>query len=76
MPHIAASQCLRIELERSEYEWDPRGKELRFQNQSYNFSSFEVVNESTGRVEICVPDTYAKSVVRDLSLSSKPGIPV
>ena len=64
MPHIANSQCKRIRINADEYTIDSTMKDLTFQNSTYNISSYEFLDDSYQKVEICVPESYSGAVVR------------
>ncbi|KAK7497923.1 hypothetical protein BaRGS_00010794, partial [Batillaria attramentaria] len=64
MPHIARTDCARILISRDEYEIvNATDKLVSFQNHIYNITMYEVMNETTGDIEICVPESYTENLV-------------
>ncbi|KAH9510351.1 hypothetical protein Btru_042868 [Bulinus truncatus] len=58
MPRILQNDCNRIDLESQEYYVAGNNRSIIFEEREYDFFSYKVVNETTGRVQICVPKSF------------------
>ena len=68
MPRINQDNCSRISLTRDEYTIDGEQKDLVFEDHTYDVFSYMVENETSGEVQICVPQSFgtgAQAVVAD-----------
>ncbi|XP_059157604.1 uncharacterized protein LOC131941982 [Physella acuta] len=59
MPRIVNSNCSRIEIDRSEYTIELTNRSIIFEEKMYDVFSYVVVNETTGKIAICVPESFA-----------------
>ncbi|KAL8594021.1 hypothetical protein ACOMHN_029007 [Nucella lapillus] len=62
MPQITDNHCSRIKISSDEYTIHPITKTLTFQNTTLNVSSYEYINDKYDEVEICLPESYKKSM--------------
>ncbi|KAI8796281.1 hypothetical protein BgiBS90_004048 [Biomphalaria glabrata] len=58
MPRILQKDCNRIDLENNEYYLAGDNRSIIFEEREYDIFSYKVVNESTGKVQICVPQSF------------------
>ncbi|CAL1531305.1 unnamed protein product [Lymnaea stagnalis] len=58
MPRISQRDCSRIDLESNEYYIAGSNRSIVFEEREYDVFSYRVANESTGRVQICVPLSF------------------
>ncbi|GFO22202.1 hypothetical protein PoB_004870700 [Plakobranchus ocellatus] len=70
MPRINQANCSRIDLSKDEYTIKGSQKELWFEGKAYDVFSYYVKNETTGLVQICVPQSFGTGEEAWVSASS------